>query len=64
MSGKVFKVKCYCVDLKRLVMQIKIKKISGWNSKASMTWINVVDLVGVDEGSGSSGGFILGSTRR
>lgn len=45
-------------------MQIKIKKISGWNSKASMTWINVVDLVGVDEGSGSSGGFILGSTRR
>lgn len=64
MSGKVFKVKCYCVDLKRLVMQIKIKKINGWNSKASMTWINVVDLVSVDEGSGSSGGFILGSTRR
>lgn len=64
MSGKVFKVKCYCVDLKRLVMQIKIKKISGWSSKASMTWINVVDLVGVEEGSGSSGGFILGSTRR
>lgn len=64
MGGKVFKVKCYCVDLKRLVMQMERKKFSGWNSKASSTWINVVDLVGVDEGSGSSGGFILGSTRR